>query len=105
VARKFTIQYRQLKTVGLWDGVDLKAMLVDVLRRQQRGQVIAENAKLRIIDLDQDQSFVILNKLSNPATWMVQCSQANSFTCRRVRRFKRSCSPWKRTRPSSSFKI
>ena len=40
-------------------------MLVDVLRR--RGW--AENAKLRILDLDQDQSFVILNKLSTPDTW------------------------------------
>jgi hypothetical protein len=69
VARKFTIQYRQLKTEGLWDGVDLKAMLVDVLRRQRNGQVVAENAKLRIIDIDQDQSLVILNKLSDPATW------------------------------------
>lgn len=69
MARKFTIQYRQLKTDGLWEGVDLKAMLVDVLRRQRRGQVVAENAKLRIIDIDQDQSFVILNKLSDPTTW------------------------------------
>lgn len=69
MSRKFTIQYRQLKTDGLWEGVDLKAMLVDVLRRQRRGQVVAENAKLRIIDIDQDQSFVILNKLSDPATW------------------------------------
>ena len=50
-------------------GVDLKAMLVDVLRRQRNGQVVADNAKLRIIDIDQDQSFVILNKLSDPATW------------------------------------
>jgi hypothetical protein len=65
VAKKFTIQYRQLKTDGLWPGINLKAMLVDVLRR--RGWT--GNAKLRIIDLDQDQSFVILNKLSDPASW------------------------------------
>lgn len=69
MAKKYTIQYRQLKTEGLWAGVSLKAMLVDVLRRQRRGQVIAENAKLRIIDIDQDQSFVILNKISAPASW------------------------------------
>ena len=69
MARKFTIQYRQLKTEGLWAGVDLKAMLVDVLRRQRRGQVVSDHAKLRIIDIDQDQSFVILNKLSDPASW------------------------------------
>ena len=68
--KKFTIQYRQLKTEGLWEGVDLKNMLVDVLRRQRRGeQTVAENARLRIIDIDQDNSFVILNKLSDPATW------------------------------------
>ena len=63
--KKITIQYRQLKTEGLGDGVDLKAMLVDVLRR--RGW--ADNAKLRILDLDQDQSFVILNKISVSSTW------------------------------------
>lgn len=62
---KATIQYRQLKTEGLWPEADLKAMVVDVLRR--RGW--ADNAKLRIIDLDQDESFVILNKISDPTTW------------------------------------
>ena len=62
---KATIQYRQLKLDGLWPDADLKAMVVDVLRR--RGW--ADNAKTRIIDLDQDQSYVILNKLSDPATW------------------------------------
>ncbi|WP_292223841.1 hypothetical protein [Brevundimonas sp.] len=68
--KKVTIQYRQLKTEGLWEGVELKNMLVDVLRRQGRGgKVVAENAKLRIIDIDQDNSFVILNKLSDPTTW------------------------------------
>lgn len=65
MAKKFTVQYRQLKTEGLWPEIELKSMLVDVLRR--RGW--AENAKLRIIDIDQDQSFVILNKLSAPASW------------------------------------
>ncbi|MGO7133425.1 hypothetical protein AB9E06_21465 [Rhizobium leguminosarum] len=62
---KTTIQYRQLKTEGLWNGIELKPMLVDVLRR--RGW--ADNAKHRILDLDQDQSFVILNKVSLPSTW------------------------------------
>ena len=62
---KVTIQYRQLKTDNLWDGVELQPMVVDVLRR--RGW--ADNARLRIIDLDQDESFVILNKVSDPATW------------------------------------
>lgn len=62
---KATIQYRQLKLDGLWEEANLKAMVVDVLRR--RGW--ADNAKTRIIDLDQDQSFVILNKISDPGTW------------------------------------
>lgn len=62
---KATIQYRQMKTDGLWPEADLKAMVVDVLRR--RGW--ADNAKTRIIDLDQDESYVILNKISAPDTW------------------------------------
>ena len=40
-------------------------MLVDVLRR--RGW--ADNAKQRILDLDQDGSAVILNKVLDPAIW------------------------------------
>ncbi|WP_284947308.1 hypothetical protein [Acidisoma cladoniae] len=60
-----TIQYRQLKLDNLWESLELKTMVVDVLRR--RGW--ADNAKLRIMDLDQDQSFVILNKLSVPDSW------------------------------------
>jgi hypothetical protein len=60
-----TIQYRQMKTDGLWPEANLKDMVVDVLRR--RGW--ADNAKTRIIDLDQDESFVILNKISDAATW------------------------------------
>ncbi|AYM06231.1 hypothetical protein [Agrobacterium tumefaciens] len=62
---KATIQYRQLKTEGLWEGVELKPMLVDVLRRRGWDQ----NAKHRILDLDQDQSSVILNKVSAPDSW------------------------------------
>ncbi len=60
-----TIQYRQMKTDGFPPGTDLKAMLVDILRR--RGW--DTNAKHRILDIDQDQSFVILNKLSDPVSW------------------------------------
>lgn len=62
---KATIQYRQLKTDGLWENVELQPMVVDVLRR--RGWV--DNARLRIIDLDQEGTFVILNKVSDPDTW------------------------------------
>ena len=64
-AKNATIQYRQLKTDHLWEGVELKPLLVDVLRR--RGW--ADNARLRVLDLDQDQSFVILNKVSVPSSW------------------------------------
>lgn len=62
---KATIQYRQMKLEGLWPEANLKEMVVDVLHR--RGW--AHNAKTRIIDLDQDESYVILNKISDPATW------------------------------------
>jgi hypothetical protein len=65
VTRKVSIQYRQLKTEGFAPQVDLKALLVDVLRRRKWDT----NARLRIFDLDQDQSFVILNKMSDPASW------------------------------------
>jgi hypothetical protein len=60
-----TVQYRQLKLGSLGEGADLKAMLVDVLKRRSWDT----NAKHRILDLDQDQSFVILNKISEPSTW------------------------------------
>ena len=60
-----TIQYRQMKTDELGEHADLKAMLVDVLRRRRWDT----NAKHRILDIDQDQSFVILNKLTDPGTW------------------------------------
>ncbi|WP_153005337.1 hypothetical protein [Aureimonas ureilytica] len=62
---KATIQYRQLKTEDLGEDTELKPMLVDVLRR--RGW--AENARLRKLDIDQDGSVVILNKVLDPALW------------------------------------
>ncbi len=62
---KTTIQYRQLKTEDLFEGAELKPMIVDVLRR--RGW--ADSAKQRILDLDQDGSAVILNKVLPPDEW------------------------------------
>jgi len=62
---KTTVQYRQLKTEGLWETVELKPMLVDVLRRRSWDT----NAKNRKLDLDQDNSIVILNKVSLPESW------------------------------------
>lgn len=67
--KKATIQYRELKAFGTLQGLDLKAMLVDVLRRRTQNHLIGENARLRAIDLDQDGSHVVLNKVSSPATW------------------------------------
>lgn len=67
--RKATIQYRELKPDGALRGMDLKATLVDVLRRRGDGQMIGENARLRAIDLDGDGSHVVLNKVSSPTTW------------------------------------
>lgn len=58
---KAAIQYRQLKTFGLPDGAVLTDMLVNGLSR--KGWM--SSAKTRIIDLDQDESFVILNKISD----------------------------------------
>lgn len=66
---KKTVQYRELKTEGAFEGMDLKAVLVDVLKRRGEHQALGENAKLRVIDLDQDGSFVILNKVSAPVSW------------------------------------
>jgi hypothetical protein len=60
-----TVQYRQLKQGSLGEGANLKDMLVDILKRRRWDT----NAKHRILDLDQDQSFVILNKISDPGTW------------------------------------
>ena len=77
MSKKATIQYRELKAEGPLEGAELKEMLVDVLRRRREHQALAENARLRIIDLDQDGSFVILNKVSDPSSWdgSVFCGQ------------------------------
>ncbi|MCW3784531.1 hypothetical protein [Defluviimonas salinarum] len=65
-----TVQYRHLKTKDLQDGADLKSMVVEALRRQGAGgKALVESARLRKIDLDQDGSIVILNKLSDPGSW------------------------------------
>lgn len=70
-ARPSTIQYRYVKLDGLWPAFDLKAMVVDILRRADAGTgaPIGSMARLRKKDLDQDGSYVVLNKLSAPETW------------------------------------
>ncbi|WP_417837914.1 hypothetical protein [Tritonibacter scottomollicae] len=77
MGKKATVQYRELKTDGPLKGMELKDMLVDVLRRRGEHHAFGENARLRIIDLDQDGSYVILNKVSPPDTWdgSVLCGQ------------------------------
>ncbi|WP_311270527.1 hypothetical protein [Sphingobium sp. WCS2017Hpa-17] len=71
MAKNCTVQYRQLKTDDFGPNANLKAMMIDVLQRRGRGvgQALADNAKLRILDIDQDNSFVILNKLSGRDSW------------------------------------
>lgn len=77
ITKKVTVQYRELKTEGPLQGTELKDILVDVLRRRGEHHTFGENARLRIIDLDQDGSYVILNKVSSPETWdgAVFCGQ------------------------------
>lgn len=66
-----TIQYRYVNLEKLWDRFHLKDMVVDVLRRTPAsgGSAISSLARLRKKDLDQDGSFVVLNKLSLESTW------------------------------------
>lgn len=60
------MQYRYLKTEGLWPDIELKNMVVDVLRRPPAGHARARNALIRhrTYDLDADGSIVLLNKMS-----------------------------------------
>ena len=69
--KKVTVQYRYLKKDDLWDGVHLKSMIVDVLQRSsgEVGVRKADLVKLRMIDLDNDGSYVLLNKMSREDTW------------------------------------
>lgn len=70
MGKKVTVQYRHLKVQGLAPGVNLKELLVDVLKRRTiDGSEYSSKARNRIIDLDQDGSYVILNKICPPATW------------------------------------
>lgn len=66
---KFTIQYRQLKTEDLSAERTLKQMIVAQLRERIGGKETGSSAKLRIVDIDQDGSIVVLNKIADPAHW------------------------------------
>lgn len=78
-----TVQYRYLKTDGLWDDIHLKNMIVDILRRTPDGASNSRAARVRHrkIDLDQDGTYVILNKMSDPSDWNgpVFCGQLLSI--------------------------
>lgn len=65
----FTVQYRQMKIEGMPEGIALKSMIVEAMRSERAGQRIGDSAKARIIDLDQDGSYVILNKIPEPDAW------------------------------------
>lgn len=77
--KQVTVQYRYLKTEGLWDDIHLKDMVVDILRRTPSGRDgnYGEQVRHRIIDLDSDGGVVLLNKMSEPAHWDTQvfCGQ------------------------------
>ncbi|MBT2131240.1 hypothetical protein [Aliiroseovarius lamellibrachiae] len=69
--KRATVQYRYVNTDGLWKEFHLKDMVVDILRRATPtgSNKYFEDVSLRKIDLDQDGSFVVLNKLSEEASW------------------------------------
>lgn len=79
MARTSTIQYRYVNLERLWGGFHLKEMVVDVLGRVPQGaeEPMAAMARLRRKDLDQDGSFVLLNKMSPAVSWRgpVFCGQ------------------------------
>ena len=64
-----SVQYRQLKTDLLPDDANLKSMIVTAMRTTRATGRLGDSAKARIFDLDQDGSYVILNKISEPDTW------------------------------------
>jgi len=70
MAKTATVQYRQLKTDLDETGANLKDLLVDVLSRTRKeGAPLSESASSRIVDLDDDGTVVVLNKLAPPSTW------------------------------------
>lgn len=65
-----TVQYRYLKDEPHHSGRTLQQSLAKALMTKKAdGSERHTNAKNRIIDLDQDGAFAILNKLSSPSSW------------------------------------
>lgn len=77
--KQAAVQYRYVKLDELWEGFHLKDMIVDILTRvpPAGGGSLSSLARLRKKDLDQDGSFVLLNKLSDQSSWSgpVFCGQ------------------------------
>lgn len=68
--KQVTVQYRYLNMDNLAEGFHLKDVVVDVLRRASGGRAaLFEDVSTRKKDLDQDGSYVVLNKLSEESTW------------------------------------
>lgn len=69
MSKTISVQYRKLKTENLGTTSDLKLLVVEALQRVQAdGQRLSQSARLRKVDLDQDGSVVILNKISDPSS-------------------------------------
>lgn len=64
-----TVQYRYLNEEGLPQNSVLQEMLVRAMRTAREAGRIGDNARYRIIDLDQDGTYTILNKISDPESW------------------------------------
>jgi hypothetical protein len=79
VTKSATIQYRYLDKTPLWEEFHLKDMLTDILGRSASAgpRKLFEDVSARKIDLDQDGSFVVLNKISPQSEWSgpVFCGQ------------------------------
>ncbi|TIL91705.1 MAG: hypothetical protein E5Y65_08700 [Mesorhizobium sp.] len=68
-SKKYTIQYRYLNTDKISGNGHLKERIISAMRDQTHGQEVGKNARSRIIDLDQDSSYVILNRITDPSAW------------------------------------
>ncbi|MBN9674663.1 hypothetical protein [Salipiger bermudensis] len=71
MTKKATVQYRYVNLDKLGEQFHLKNVVVDVLRRSAKGATgsRAQLVRHRKIDLDQDGSYVILNKMNDTALW------------------------------------
>lgn len=69
MSKQVSVQYRYLKTDGLPAAFDLKRAIVSCLQLPVEGSPAGTQARLRKISLDQDGSFVVLNKVTAPADW------------------------------------